>query len=176
MASSGPAPTAPGLPCAGGSRAGHRTPGGVSPERNRGAESPPSTCWPCCWWCSPGHSWPSGLRAHIVGSCPIFYPPLPPSLSPQGCSPAGPSQARTGARGCSSPGAGPSIRVFSVETIDRCCFLYWWKMVSYQILKFTAPPPKTVLCLYYTGDIMPRKELHDSFFRKHISKNIKTDG
>ena len=41
-ASSGPAPTAPALSCAEGSRAGRRTPGGVSPEWSRGAESPPS--------------------------------------------------------------------------------------------------------------------------------------
>jgi len=43
-ASSGPAPPAPALSCAEGSRAGHRTPGGVSAERGRGAESPPSPC------------------------------------------------------------------------------------------------------------------------------------
>jgi len=43
-ASSGPSPPAPGLSCAEGSRAGHRTPGGVSPEQSRGAESPPSPC------------------------------------------------------------------------------------------------------------------------------------
>ena len=41
MASSGPAPTGPGLFCAEGCRAGCRTPGGVSAERSRGAESPP---------------------------------------------------------------------------------------------------------------------------------------
>jgi len=35
VASSGPAPTAPGLSCAEGSRAGCRTPGGVSPEQSR---------------------------------------------------------------------------------------------------------------------------------------------
>jgi len=32
-----------------GIRAGRRTPGGLSPERSRGAESPPSTCWPPCF-------------------------------------------------------------------------------------------------------------------------------
>ena len=46
--SSGPAPTAPCLSCAEGSRAGHSTPGGVSPERSRGAEFPSSPCWPRC--------------------------------------------------------------------------------------------------------------------------------
>ncbi|XP_065717538.1 CMP-N-acetylneuraminate-poly-alpha-2,8-sialyltransferase isoform X1 [Patagioenas fasciata] len=44
--SSGPSPTDPCISCAEGSRAGCRTPGGVSPEQNRGPESPPSTCWP----------------------------------------------------------------------------------------------------------------------------------
>ena len=39
-ASSGPTPTAPALSCAEGSRAGRRTPRGVSAERGRGAESP----------------------------------------------------------------------------------------------------------------------------------------
>ncbi|KFW65451.1 MAM domain-containing glycosylphosphatidylinositol anchor protein 2, partial [Pygoscelis adeliae] len=51
---------------------------GVSPEQSRGAESPPSTCWPRCFGCSPGDDWPSGLRAHIAGSCPAFHPPVPP--------------------------------------------------------------------------------------------------
>jgi len=41
VASSGLVPTGPRLSCAEGSRAGHRTPGGFSPEE---AESPPSTC------------------------------------------------------------------------------------------------------------------------------------
>jgi len=41
VASSGPAPTGPCLSCAEGSRAGWRTPGGVSPEQSRGPESPP---------------------------------------------------------------------------------------------------------------------------------------
>jgi len=40
VASSGPAPTGPALSCAEGSRAGRRTPGGLSPEWSRGAESP----------------------------------------------------------------------------------------------------------------------------------------
>jgi len=35
---------------------------GVSPEWSRGAESPPSTCCPVCWGCSPGYSW------HITGT------------------------------------------------------------------------------------------------------------
>jgi len=69
MASPGPAPTGPCLSCAEGSRAGRRTPSGVSPEQNRGAESPPSHCWPCCWGCSLGYSWPSGLQVHTARSC-----------------------------------------------------------------------------------------------------------
>ena len=49
----------PCLSCARGSRAGCRTSGGVSPEQSRGAESPPSPCWPRCFWCSQGYGWPS---------------------------------------------------------------------------------------------------------------------
>ncbi|KAK4818440.1 hypothetical protein QYF61_013127 [Mycteria americana] len=37
-------------------------------------------------YCSPGYSWPSGLRVHIASSCLAFHPPGPPSPSPQGCS------------------------------------------------------------------------------------------
>jgi len=59
---------------------------GVSPEWDRGAESPPSPCCPRCWGCSPGYGWPSGLRVHIGGSCPAFCPPVPPSPAWQGCS------------------------------------------------------------------------------------------
>jgi len=43
----GPAPRGPCLSRAGGSRAGHRTPG-LPPERSRGAECPPMPCWPHC--------------------------------------------------------------------------------------------------------------------------------
>ena len=57
-ASSGPAPTAPALSYAEGSGAGRRTPGGVSAEWSRGAESPPLTCWPRFSWCSPRYGWP----------------------------------------------------------------------------------------------------------------------
>jgi len=39
VASSGPSPTGPFLPCAEGSRAGHRTAGGVSLERDREADA-----------------------------------------------------------------------------------------------------------------------------------------
>ena len=85
-ASSGPAPTAPGLPYAEGSSAGCRPPRGVSPEQSRRAEPPCLTCWPCCFWCSPGHGWPSGLPAHIAGSRWASHPPVPPRPSPQGCS------------------------------------------------------------------------------------------
>jgi len=38
--------------------------------QSRGAGSPPPPCWPCCFWCSPGYSWISGLRGHSAGSCP----------------------------------------------------------------------------------------------------------
>jgi len=107
--SSGPAPTVPCVFCAEGSRAGHRTPGGVSPEQSRGTESPPSTCWPLCFWCSPGCGWPSGLWAHIVGSCLAFHPPVPPSPSPQGCSQSLHPPAFIDTRDCPNPNAGPYI-------------------------------------------------------------------
>jgi len=42
--SSGHTPTTPCPSCVGGSRTGRSTPGGVSQEQSRGAESPPSTC------------------------------------------------------------------------------------------------------------------------------------
>ena len=93
--------------CAGGSRAGCRAPGRLSPELSRGAESPPSTCWPRCLWCSPGYSWPSGLRAHTGGLCPAFHPPVPPSPSRQGCSQSLLPPAYTDSRGCPDPEAGP---------------------------------------------------------------------
>ena len=83
---SGPAPTGPCPSCAEGSRAEHSTPGEVSPEQSRGPESSLSTCWPRFSWCSPGHGWPSGLPAHIAGSCPAFCLSVPPSPSQQSCS------------------------------------------------------------------------------------------
>jgi len=52
VASSGPAPTAPGLSCAEGSRAGHRTPGaGLTRAEQRG-RIPSLTLCPRCWGCS----------------------------------------------------------------------------------------------------------------------------
>ena len=55
VASSGPAPTGPCLYCTEGSRAGCRTPRGISPEQGRGAESPPSPFCPPCWGCRQGY-------------------------------------------------------------------------------------------------------------------------
>lgn len=49
--SSGPAPTHPCLPCAGGPRS---APGEASPEWSRGGESPPTPHWPHCFESSPG--------------------------------------------------------------------------------------------------------------------------
>jgi len=106
-ASSGPTPTAPRLSCAEGSRAGCRTPGQVSPERGRGAESPSSPCCPHCWGCSPGHSSPSGLQAHIARSHPALQPPIHPGPSQQGCSQSLHPPACTDTGGCPDTGAGP---------------------------------------------------------------------
>jgi len=79
--SSGPTPTYPCPSYTGGSRAGRSTPGGVSWGWSKGAESPPSTCWPLFSWCSPGYRWLSGLQAHTAGSCWASHPPVPPSPS-----------------------------------------------------------------------------------------------
>ena len=108
VASSGPAPTGPGLSCSEGSRAGHRTPVGVSPEWSRGAESSPS---PCCRGCSLGYGWPSGLRVHIAGSYPIFHPPVSPSPSVQGCSQSINSPVCIDIGNCHDPGAGPCTQL-----------------------------------------------------------------
>jgi len=59
--SSGSAVTSPCPSCTGDPRAGRRTPGGVSLQQSRGAESPPLPCWPQFVLCSPGYRWPSGL-------------------------------------------------------------------------------------------------------------------
>jgi len=107
VASSGPTPTGPCLSCAEGSRAGRRTPGGLSPEQSRGAESPHLTCWTHCFGCSPGYGWSSGLRVHIVGSCPAFHPPVLPSPSRQGCSQSLHPPACIDTGGCPNSGAGP---------------------------------------------------------------------
>ena len=38
-------------------------------DQSRVAESPPSTCWPPCFWCSPGYNWLSGLQEDIDEYC-----------------------------------------------------------------------------------------------------------
>jgi len=68
--SSGCAPIGPHLSCTEGSTYAHRTLGEASPAQSRGAGSPPSPCWPCCFWCSPGSGWLSELWEHIAGLCP----------------------------------------------------------------------------------------------------------
>lgn len=47
-------------------------------------ESPPWTCWPQSFWCSPGYNWLSVLQLRFTGLCLIFHPPVSPSL--RGCS------------------------------------------------------------------------------------------
>ena len=76
--SCGPSPTASCPACSRDSRAGHRTPGVVSPEQSRGAESPPSTCWSHFYCCRPGYSWSSEPRVHIARSCQTFHAPNSP--------------------------------------------------------------------------------------------------
>jgi len=72
-ASSGPAPTAPALSCAEGSRAGRRTPGGLSRAGQRGRIPSLALC-PRCWGFSPGPGSLSGLPALTAGSCPASHP------------------------------------------------------------------------------------------------------
>lgn len=113
LASSGPC-----ISCAEGSSIRHSTVDGISPEesraeQSRGEESPPSTCCPLCWWCSPGRL--SGLLVHLAGSCSVFYPPAHPRTSVQGCSQSLPPPACVYTRGlnqvqalsCSSHGSTP---------------------------------------------------------------------
>lgn len=52
-----------------GPRTGNSTGSGISLKRSRGAESPPSACWQCCFGYNPGHSWLSKIQVHIAGSC-----------------------------------------------------------------------------------------------------------
>ena len=81
VASSGPTSTAPGLSCAEGSRAGRRTPGGGLSRAGQRGRIPSLPLCPRCWGCSPGDSWPSGLRAHIAGSRWDSHPPEPTNPS-----------------------------------------------------------------------------------------------
>ncbi|NWZ89620.1 F120B protein, partial [Nesospiza acunhae] len=68
--------------CAGDVRAGHSTPGRVSPKQSRQGESPSLPCWSRCLGCSPGFSWLSGLLVHVAGqahrsSCLLSNTPKP---------------------------------------------------------------------------------------------------
>ena len=95
--SSGSGPTGSRLSCAQGSRVGCRTPGGVLPEQNRGAESPPSTCWPHFFWCSTGDGWPFYVQ--------FIIHQVSPSPSWQGCSQALHPPSCIDTDGWTSPGA-----------------------------------------------------------------------
>lgn len=72
--------------------------------------------------CSQGCSWPSGLRVHTFGSCPVFYPPEYPSHSPQGCFQSLLPRAFIDTGGCPDPGAGP------------CTWPCWTSWHSYEVL------------------------------------------
>ena len=100
------------------------TPGGVPAKRSRGAESPPS---PCCFWCSPGYGWLSGLWAHTGSLCPAFHPPVPPSRSPQGCSQSFHPPACIDSRSCSDPDA------------DHCTSPYWSSWGSHRLTSRACP-------------------------------------
>ena len=104
--SSGATTRVPCLSCAESSRAGRTTPGEISWEQSRGAESPRLTCWPH-FSCSPGYSWPFGLWAHVAGSCSASCQPVPPNPSPQGYSQSILCPDCFWAWDCPNPGAGP---------------------------------------------------------------------
>ena len=125
--SSGCSLTGPHLSCTEDFTPRHSMPGEVSPAQSRGAESPPSICWPCYFWCSPGYGWLSGLQGHIAGSCPAYHPPLPPRPFWQRCSPSLYPPACTTGRGCHNPGARP------------CTWIYWTSWCS--------PGPTAWACL-----------------------------
>lgn len=67
--------------CAGDTRAGRSSAGGISQGQGRWAQSPPFTCCSWSFGCSPGCGWISELQGHIVGSSPVFPPPEPSSSS-----------------------------------------------------------------------------------------------
>jgi len=80
------APTGPCFSRAEAYRAGCSTPGGVSPEQSRGADSPPLTCWPLFFLCRPGYCYLFRLWANIAVSCWASHQTACPSPSPQCCS------------------------------------------------------------------------------------------
>jgi len=83
-APSGPSSTAPGLSCAEGSRAGCRTPGVVSAERGRGAESPPSPCAPTAGDAAQGTVGLQGCERTLPGHVQLCIPQHPQVLLGRG--------------------------------------------------------------------------------------------
>lgn len=67
----------------------------------------PSTCCLCCFGCSPGQGWFSGVWAHIDRSWQALHAPNSPSPSPQDCSQSIPHPACSCARYCPDPCATP---------------------------------------------------------------------
>jgi len=75
--------------------------------------SPPLTCWPCFFWCSPGKFWLSKLWGHTAGSCAASYLQVTSSTFCQGCSLSFQPPASTDS--C-DPGATPSTWI---------CWILW---------------------------------------------------
>ena len=110
-----------------GSRAGLNTPGEISPEwRGR---IPSLDLLAMLLLTQPGISWPSGLRVHIVGSCPAFHPPVPPSPSQQGCSQSLHPPACIDSGDCPHTDAGP------------CPWPYWTSRGSHRPSSWACPGP-----------------------------------
>lgn len=63
---------------------GCRSPGGVSPDGNRERESCPLICWWHSFWCIPGYSWLSWLKAqkHFQLTSNFLPTSVPKSFSP----------------------------------------------------------------------------------------------
>ena len=96
-------------------------------EQSRGADSPPSTCWPRFFWCSPGYVWPSGLLAHIDGSCPAFHPSVSTSPSRSGCSQSLHPPACIDTQDYPDPDAGP------------CAWPCWISWGSHRPIYWASP-------------------------------------
>lgn len=124
---------------AGSPRAGCSALGGVSPEWSRRVESAPMTCWPWCFWCSPGYSLLSGLPVHIPGYNSVLNAPPPSSPSLPGCSPSSHCPACIHTWDCPNLGAGP------------CTWLCWisWGLyiIQWELTKLPWLQPDEQLLL-----------------------------
>ena len=108
------------------------TSGDISLVQSRGAGSPPSYFWLHFFWCSPGHSWLSGLWGHIAGLCPVCHQPVPPNLFQQGYAQSFCLLTYIDSGGCLDPGARPCMWLCQTSgdwpgpTVWSCLDLFGW--------------------------------------------------